>query len=229
MPGPPSMLTRWAAHRQREVSVVHLEAFRRAGAGVYDLALVVEQRRADLAAEGRHPWDAGAATSSLLLATWNARALQALGAELLESDRRSDPRTAGFVPVVTHRQVWTYFEPVETWISLARRAEANDDYWIAADADLPAALPPLLHVRAGPPKHLRGLLNAGDALDGLLEQELACVVTAGDPPARFRGILPRIVELAAQSRSSLRYAQGLWHPESSTELDDVIRGHLSQH
>lgn len=227
MTGSPSFLNRFAAHRQREVSTGDLEAFRRAGAAVYDLALVVEQRRADLAAEGRHPWDSGAATSSLLLATWNARALQALGTELLESDRRSDPRTAGFVPVVTHRQAWSYFEPVAMWISLARRAEANDDYWIAADTTLPAALPPLLDVRPAPGKHLRGLLSAGDALDGLLEQELSCVLTAGEPPARYRGILPRIEELAAQARSSLHYAQGLWHPDSSRELDEVIRGHLS--
>lgn len=225
-PGQPAFRTRAAARRQQEVATTQLEAFRRAGAAVFDLALIVEQRRRELAARSQHPWDADDATRSLLLATWNARALQALGSELLDSDRREDPRTAGFVPEVTHQQVWAFFEPVAGWINLARRAAASPQFFIGTETALPATLPPLLSLRSGPRKHLRGLLTAGDVMDQLLQQELGVVLTAGRPPARYTSLLGRVEELSAQARASLHYAQGLWDPRCSEQLSTVILGHL---
>lgn len=222
----PGLRIRAAARRQREVSTTQLEAFRRAGSAVFDLALLVDQRRTELAAQGRHPWDADDATRSLLLAVWNARALQAMGSELLDSDRREDPRTTGFVPPVTHQQIWDFFEPVAGWISLARRAAASPQVFVGMEVDLPAALPPLLPLRSGPRKHLKGLLTAGDAMDHLLQQELGVVLNAGRPPARYAVLLGRLEELAAQARASLHYAQGLWDPHYSDELATVILGHL---
>ncbi len=222
----PPLRNRLAARRQREVPTLQLEAFRRAGAAVFDVCLLVEGRRAELAAQGLHPWDADPATSSLFVAAWNARALQALGSELLDSDRREDPGTAGFVPLSTYRQAWSFFEPVAKWLGVARRAAANPTFWIGDAVELPAALPPLLGLRSAPRKHLRGMLSAGDAVDQLVEQELGAVVGAGQVPARYRALLPRIEELAAQARSALHYAQGLWHPECSPELEAVIFGHL---
>lgn len=220
------LLTRWTARRQDEVPTTQLEAFRRAGAGVFQVCLLADERRAALRAEGRHPWDADAASTSLLLAAWNARVHQTLAVELLDNDAREDPRTSGFVPVETYRQVWTLFQPVQSWLSAAHRAAATPDFWIGDEADLPSALPALHRSRAAPPKHLKGLLVAGDALDRLVEQELGAVVGAGEPPARYASALHRIHELAAQARTSLHYAQGLWHPGVTGELQDVILGHL---
>lgn len=222
----PSLRRRLRARRQQEVATTQLEALRRAGSGVHDLALVVEQRRDELRHAGTHPWDADPATASLLLASWNARVLHALGSELLDSDAREDPGTAGFVPSVTHRQVWSLLEPVGRWVALARRAEANPMVWIGSDARLPAALPPLLRTRHLPVKHVRGLLVAGDVLHGLAEQQLAAVVSAGRPPARHAARLARIHELFAQARASLHYAEGLYHPDLSPDLTQVLLDHL---
>lgn len=219
---PPTLRNRFAARRQHEVSTVELEAFRRAGSAVFEVALLADERRRQLQAQGVHPWDADPASGSLLVATWNARVLQTLGCELLDSDRREDPATAGFVPLVTYRQAWSFFAPVATWLSLAQRAAASEEVWVGDDVALPASLPPLLSLRSGPRKHLRGMLSAGDALDDLLEQQLGAVTSCGPVPARYAAVLPRVQELAAQARSGLRYAQGLWHPETSRELETVI-------
>lgn len=221
-----SPLSRLAVRRQKEVSTSQLEAMRRAGADVFDVSLVADRRRAELAAEGTHPWDCDAPTASLLLSVWNAQVHQALGAELLDSDRREDPRTAGFVPVVTYRQAWAFFEPVPVWLTAARRAEASPDFWVGDEVELPASLSTLLLSRTMPRKHLKGMLNVGDVLDRLLEEQLGAVHAAGPPPARWAANLRRIDELAAQARSALHYAQGLWHPEVDRELQNVILGHL---
>ena len=222
----PGLRQRVVARRRQEVPTTQLRALRRAGADVFDLALLVERRRGELQAAGTHPWDADPATASLLLAAWNARALHTLGSALLDSDEREDPATAGFVPPVTHRQVWALLEPVGGWIALARRAESNADFWIGSLADLPAGLPPLLSSRSGPRKHVRGLLAAGDALDVLVEQQLSAVLAAGPPPRRHAARLARVQELFAQARASLHYAQGLWHPELGRDLEAVLLDHL---
>jgi hypothetical protein len=214
------------AGRRKEIPADQLEAYRRAGSDVYDLALTAERRRADLRAAGRHPWEADPATASLLLCAWNARALQSLACELLDADYRDDPRTRGHVPVQTYRQVWALFAPVQSWLSSGRRAEVNPDFWIGDHVDLPSGLPELHNVRYARGKTVRGLLTAGDVLHGLLEEALGAVLAAGDPPAEWQGRLTRITELAAQARTALRYAQGLWHPASSAQLDEVILGHV---
>ena len=215
-----------AARRQQEVETVQLEALRRAGSAVPELALLADRLRDELRAAGQHPWEADPATASLFLSVWNAQVYQALGAELLDSDRREDPRTAGYVPVATYRQSWAFFSQVAPWLSAARRAAASDDVWVGDEVDLPVSLATVLHPVSTPVKHLKGLLTAGDVLDQLLEQQLGAVHAAGPVPERWTGALRRIDELAAQARASLHYAQGLWHPDVDGDLAAVVVGHL---
>ena len=221
----PSLVNRLVAGHRKELSTVQLEAYRRAGAEVYDLHLAADRRRAELVAAGKHPWEADASTASLLLCAWNARTHQTLACELLDADYRHDPRTRGFVPTATSRQVSALFAPVQMWLNAGRRAEVSADFWIGDEVDLPASLPTLNHPRQTPRKFIRGILTAGDALHGLLEEALGAVTAAGPPPERWQPQLGRIIELAAQAHTALRYAQGLWHPHTSAQLDDVILGH----
>lgn len=225
-PPAPRLLHRLLARRAQELSSLQLEAYRRAGAAVFDLHLVADERRRELVAAGRHPFDADPATASLLLCAWNARVHQALACELIDADYRQDPRTRGFVPAVTYRHALALFGPVQSWLSAGRRAEVSRDFWIGHEVDLPVSLPELHQPRFGPGKAVRGLLMAGDVLHGLLEQELGAVHAAGQPPQRWQPALDRITELAAQAHTALRYAQGLWHPQSTAGLDAVILGHV---
>ncbi len=222
----PSWRNRLAARRAGEVSTAQLEAFRRAGSGVFEVTLLADDRRRELAAAGQHPWSADAATTSLLLCAWNARVHQTLATSLLDSDLAQDPRTAGFVPAVTFRQVWSLFAPVQSWVSAARRAAANPDFWIGEQVELPSPLPRLLSPGTPAPKFVRGMLTAGDTLDQLLEQALGEVLLIGEPPEPWRGHARRIAEMAAHAQSALQYGQGLWHPAASPELDAVILGHV---
>jgi hypothetical protein len=222
----PSLLNRALAGAKREVSTVNLEAFQRAGAAVFELDLLVDARRAELHAAGTHPWEADGATASLFLATWVARVHQTLGSEVLAADHTLDPRTRGYVPPATHKQAWAFFQPVALWLTCARRAGATPDYWIGDDVELPAGLPSVLRLSDAPRKHLKGLLVAADAVDRLVEQQLGAVLSAGEPPARWRPQHDRLRELAAQARSALHYAQALWHPDADRELEDIILRHL---
>jgi hypothetical protein len=222
----PTLLNRLTARVRAEVPATQLQAFERAGGGVFDVGLLVERRRDELAAQGVHPFEADAATASLFLASWNARVHQALGSELLASDSREDPSTAGFLPPETYAQVWAFFSEVQPWLGRARRAAASESVWVGDEVQLPASLPDLARPRSAPRKYLKGMLTAGDALDQLLEQALGAVRSAGDPPTRWAEAAERIKELAAQARSELHYAQALWHPDGTQELDNVIFGHL---
>lgn len=224
--GTPGLRTRWVAGRRKEVSSLQLEAYRRAGSAVFDLHLAADNRRHELIASGRHPFEADAAAASLFLCAWNARVHQSLACELIDGDYREDPRTRGFVPPTTYRHALALFAPVAGWLSAGRRAEVNHDFWIGDEVDLPAGLPDLHQPRFGPRKSVRGLLTAGDVLHGLLEETLGTLASAGPPPQEWRPALLRISELAAQAHTALRYAQGLWHPHSSAELDSVILGHV---
>jgi hypothetical protein len=222
----PGLVNRWAAGRRKEISSLQLEAYRRAGAAVYDLHLVADRRRHELIASGTHPFDADPSTASLFLCAWNARVHQALACELLDSDYREDPRTRGFVPPLTYGHALALFGPVQGWLSAGRRAEVARDFWIGDEVDLPIGLPNLRQSRFGPRKAVRGLLTAGDVLHGLLEELLGSLSAAGPPPPRWQPQLDRVTELAAQAHTALRYAQGLWHPHSTGDLDAVILGHV---
>lgn len=221
----PTLVNRLVARRRGQVSTLQLEAYRRAGSAVFDLHLLADRRRDELRAAGTHPWAADPASASLFLCDWNARAHQALACELLDADLRYEPITRGFVPSVTYRQVWALFEPVQGWLSRGHRAAVSPSAWVGDEVDLPASLPPLHTPRFGPPSFVRGMLTAGDVLHGLLEEALGAVLAAGEPPPQHAAALDRITELAAQAHTALRYAQGLWHPQTTSELDLVVLGH----
>lgn len=221
----PGVLNRVAAFRRREVSSFELEAFRRAGSSVFELSLAADARRESLLAEGVHPFDADPSSASLFLCAWNASVFQALACELLDADVREDPASRGFVPPSVFADASALFAPVSFWLASGRRAGVSAEFWVGDVAELPAALPEFVSAQ-GPRKSVRGLLTAGDVLHGLLEEALGAVAAAGPVPPRWVSEFDRVSELAAQAHSSLRYAQGLWHPASSPSLDASIAAHV---
>lgn len=151
----PSFTTRLRARMSGEVSADTLEAFRRAGSGVYDLLLETEARRATCASGAG---DMDDATRLLALTTWNAFALQTLGDEFLDADYRADRGTVGYVPPITRDQAQRFYGEVEHWLGCATRAAA--DPHCVAPAALPAELPPFVELDPCPPEHLQAMLSA---------------------------------------------------------------------
>jgi hypothetical protein len=108
------------------------------------------QLRGSLAASGTGLWGASPGQSSQLLCAWNAFALQTLGDELVEADYRADPRTAGFLPLVTAEQAAAFLGEVEHRSAGARRAASDAGYDVAAEIAVPAPLPAWVTVEPCP-------------------------------------------------------------------------------
>ncbi|WP_019630070.1 hypothetical protein [Actinomadura atramentaria] len=160
MPGKadePSFLTRVASRLKGEVRADTLESFRRAGGVAYGEIHAAEELRRRLAAENADLWTLPPGTASQLLCAWNAFVLQSIGEHLLDADYTADPRTAGYVPAVTHAQVIACFDRVEEWTSRARQAAGNPALDVRDVAALPDDLPEwaegLLEADAEPALH----------------------------------------------------------------------------
>ncbi len=158
----PGLWTRLVAHLGGEVPATTLEAYRRAGAGVYELLSEVELRRADVALEGGHHGSADRTSRTLELCAWNAFALQLLGDELLAGVYRAKPSTVGFVPPVTAEQAHAFYGQVEGWLSRAHQALSNPNYRL--DVEVPAELPGWSETQDCPREHLEALVAAARRL-----------------------------------------------------------------
>ena len=123
-----------------EVDASMLEAFRRAGSAVYDLADEVEEKRQLLCLAGRSPWQFPMQFQTELLCAWTALVLQSLGDRLLLDDYLTDPETEGLVPSATLEQAERFYGQVGSWLVAARMSSASDRYRVRRS--LPAVLPP---------------------------------------------------------------------------------------
>src|SRR5579871_5893484 len=135
----PSAYCRFVASMRGEVRADVLEAYRHAGASVYELVDQIEQERLGHAAEGLTPWSMPLAARLRSACAWNALMLQVMGDRMLDVDYEIDPATAGFVPQVTGDQILSYYSQVEEWVSRANQAGSNPHYEL--DVDMPAAIP----------------------------------------------------------------------------------------
>jgi hypothetical protein len=145
-----------------EVPATTLEAYRRAGAGVYALMSEVEQRRAAVALDGGQRRSADRTSRTVALCAWNAFALQLLGDELLDGDYKAKPSTVGFVPPVTAEQARVFYGDVEGWLSRARQALSSPTYEL--DVEVPAELPGWREADHCPHEHLEALFAAARRL-----------------------------------------------------------------
>ncbi len=107
---------------------------------VFDLYVAVEKRRDELLEAHADLWDLDSSTQAQFLCSWNAFALQTLGDAFLQADYTADPKTVGFVPRVTERQVLALYSEVEPWVSREHQSQSNPEYRF--DVMVPALLPP---------------------------------------------------------------------------------------
>lgn len=222
----PRLWMRLAARLQGEIPADQLEAFRRAGGGVYETYLAAEKALTDLAASGVHPWAAEPGTKSQLLCTWNAFMLQTLASALLDADYQAMPSTVGYLPPVTAEQAWALFQQVEPWLSRARQSAQGTSYDVSAELALPADLPPWVQVEPCPRAHLDAMLAATQQAHAHLDAMLGAVLGAGPTPKRQAAALDRLQQLGIEAHTASSYAAGLAHPGADTALHEVIEDHL---
>ena len=179
-----------------EVSTAELEARRRAGAMAYSLA-----EEAD-AVEGTDR-----SAQLFRLCAWNAFAFQTVVDTLIESDARSDPATAGFVPRSTLHFAEPCVDRVPQWIRYARMAQGDPE--LRLGERLPATLPEWLHDEPTTGGELVGLRAAYEALQPRVETSLQALAESGNVEVHALAHMRRML---AEMTSGAEYAAALLRP-----------------
>ena len=215
--GHPGIMTRVIAALHGEKSAATLEAYRVAGAAVYDVLADVEAQR-----KQAHGGQLPVGERSRRVATWNALVPQLLGEALMDADYAADPRTVGFLPQVTAEQVGRLFALVEPWLAQARRAQVDASFDLSKEAGLPARLPAWVEVEPCPPQHLTAMIAASRRIGEYAEAALADA--ENDPESAAR--LPRLRQLWAEADTAARYAEALLQPGAGQDLHEAIEDKL---
>jgi len=210
------MMTRLVARLGGEVSAETLEAYRRAGLGVYDLLSAAEARRAELAATPGSAVDH--ATRCFLACTWNAFALQSLGDAFVDADYSANPRTVGFVPPITKEQALAFYGEVEQWMGHGDAAQVDPS--IKLPISLPAQLPGFVEVEPCPSEHLQAMLAAARKLR---EHAETAILDAEKLPGASSDQLAELRALLASAGNAADYAERLYGDgEVGQELHERI-------
>lgn len=213
----PGLLTRVRAALHGEVDATALEAYRRAGAVVYEQLATAEQLRKTIDA-----WAPSPAQATQLVAVWNAYCLQTLAEQLIDADFSTDPGTIGFLPPVTADQVRRLFGPVGGWLSHAAQAAQNPQYDLRQQLVLPADLPPWVEVEPCPTSHLQAMLAAAAAIRERAEASVADL-TAVIPAGRETDVAA-LRQAVADAATSVDYARQL----GSGKVDERLHRDVEQ-
>lgn len=215
-PDNPGLLTRLVSRLSGEVSAETLDAYRRAGLGVYDLLAGAEAERSALA--GTSAGDVRDATRCFLLCTWNAFALQTLGDAFVDADYEADPRTVGFVPPITKEQALGFYGEVEAWLGRGEQARVDPD--VSLPLALPAELPAFVEVEPCPSEHLQAMLAAARTLG---EHAETAIFDAERLPGAGARELAELRALLASAANAAGYATRLYGDgDVSQELHERI-------
>lgn len=205
-----------AAHG--EVSRADLDPYKAAGAGVYEYVMELDARD-KAGAAGQLPNHLQVS----LLAGWVAFALQVLGDEMLDADATLDPPTAHYVPVVTAQQVMSFYDPVQSWMTMARAAKANPSYRVPVE--LPAVLPEWVEVEPCPQAHLVAIRSAINRLADYTQG----ILSGFDPGPGLGYVSDLVAQASAEAASATEYANGLWGATSGpppARMHEAIEANL---
>lgn len=222
MTAKPGFGTRMVARLHGEIPAAAVEAYRRAGAEVYDLIGEFDQSRADWGVHGVTAWTAPTSTQITLLAAWSAFALQVLGDEMIDADYAADPSTPGYLPPVTARQALAFYGPVPTWLAIAREAQASESFKL--DVTVPTALPPFVAVEPCPLAHLAAMRAATARLRTQAEATLSGFSLGDDAPQQQAN--DKIKELRACATADDDYATRLWADRLPPDVHTDVERHL---
>lgn len=191
-------------------STLALEAYRRAGAVVYDLLEDLEQ--------GPHTAGTPRSRPVYRLCVWNAFALQTLGDRMLEADERLDPPTAGFVPPQTYDLVLKFYIQSAEWYEAAQEARSNPGFY---PGELPAGLPNWAGATRYPRIFLEALLDATQSLRLHASAALADFERWASQPQ-----IERLRQKLAQAETKTDYARRLLGKASPQTVHQPVVQHI---
>ena len=190
-----------------EVDAGVLEAFRRAGSGVYDLADQVDDKRRLLCLAGRSPWQFPLSFQTELLCAWNALVCQSIGDRLLVDDYRQNPATQGLVPPSTFETAERFYGQVRGWLIAARMASQSDRF--RTRGPLPAVLPRWAHDASIGLARIRVLQSMCDYLLGRLDPVVGWYTDLPDGKTSHDRTHDALRELFAEAQARSDYADEL--------------------
>ena len=190
-----------------EVEAGVLEAFRRAGSGVYDLADEVEEKRRLLCLAGRSPWQFPLQFQTELLCSWNALVFQSLGDRLLLDDYKQDPSSVGVVPEATYEQTERCYGQVRSWLVAARMASSSEGFRVRGS--LPVPMPHLSGGGEARAARVRVLQSMCDFLLGRLDPVVEWYQELGDDRESHRRTHDAMAQLYAEATARSEYADDL--------------------
>lgn len=203
-----SFKTAFFAFLKREKSQADLDAYQRACTQIDDLDAAIQTEILD-AAPGL-PWDRAQHQQQAMAYAWIARGLSTIATSLLETDEKTDPSTAGYLPIVTYTQARELYVQVPEYAQRAWEAMVNASY--QPDRPLPMPLGPRIEADGKCPlAHLRGIHAAAEALDAFAEvrlnSELALVRRSGSEAEQSaKKVLDRLAQIRARARSARTFA-----------------------
>ncbi len=204
----------YASSMHSEVSDANIRGYLRAASQIEDVWQQIDNRLAELTAQGTAAWDAYRQLGYPLAFIRAARAYQVFVKELLEADAAANPATVGYLPRVTYDQADALCHQIQP--DLERAIASLNDPNYRLDVALPLVLGPRIESEDEPCPlaHLQGMIAAArevrDWAGGLVTQyQLAVQHTDKPVPAEVSAHLTKLQTLLASGDSQLRFGTDL--------------------
>lgn len=218
-----------------EVSDASIQGYLRAASQIEEIWQHLDNKLAQLMAQGIAPWDAYAQLRYALAFVRVARTYQVFVKELLVADAAFDPQTVGYLPRITYDQANALCYQLQPALQYALVA-LNDSTYVP-DVPFPLELGPRIENegRPCPVTHLQGIIAATDEVSawavGLNAQYQQAVQQATTPlPTEIVAHLASLQALQAQAESQWRLGtdfagqvtQGEATPEMHMQAEDYL-------
>jgi hypothetical protein len=216
-----------------EVSDANVRGYLRAAAQIEDLWQQIDDRVKLAIGKGTPPWEAYHHSGYALAFVRAARTYQVFVSELLAADAAADPKTAGYLPRVTHDQANALCHHI---LPNLQHAIAALDPAYTPDVALPLKLGPRIEAEGSPCPlpHLQGMIAAAREVyawaAGLIAQyENAARAAAAVPPeitAHIGALENRLAQVDSQLRFGIDLVGQISRGEVTKELHEKAEDSL---
>jgi hypothetical protein len=212
---------------RNEVSDANIQGYLRAASQIEDIWQQIDDKLAELKAEGAVPWEAYTQMRYPLAFIRAARTLQVFVKELLAADATFDPQTAEYLPQITYDQANALCQQIQP--ALQYTLAALNDPAFVPDIAMPLVLGPRVEYgeQPCPVTHLQGMIGAAREVRewaaGLIAQYTNAVnqVTVPVPEgitAHIKALQGRLAQADSQLRFGTDFAGQISQRQATPEM-----------